>query len=65
MRKWKNKIGGIAVPRPRRDAIKEAAEYGIDIAMLIANLRRTPAERIRRHQIALETFKMLRKSKRI
>lgn len=56
---------GKTVPRARRDAIQAAAEYGIDIAMLRANLRRTPADRIRRHQIALETFRMLRRSKRI
>ncbi len=51
--------------RTRKDPIQAAAEYGIDIAMLMANLKRTPAERIRRHQIALETFEMLRKSKRV
>jgi hypothetical protein len=47
----------------RPDAIKAAADYGIDISMLIDNLKRSPAERIRRHQIALNTVKSLRKAK--
>lgn len=47
------------------DEIQAAAEYGIDISMLIDNIRRSPAERIRRHQIALNTVKSLRKAKRI
>ncbi len=51
--------------RPPKDPIATAAEYGIDIAMLEANLARTPVERIRRHQIALETFRKLRKARRI
>jgi hypothetical protein len=59
----KNRSTGIGSPRPRKDPIRSAAEYGIDIPMLIANLARTPAERIRRHQIALETFRALHKAK--
>jgi hypothetical protein len=47
------------------DEIQAAADYGIDISMLIENLKRTPEERIRRHQIALNTVKSLRKAKRI
>jgi hypothetical protein len=35
----------------------------IDIAMLKDNLKRSYAERIRRHQIALETMQMLQKAK--
>ena len=65
MRKGNHKRAGIRSPRPRKDPIRAAAEYGIDISILIANLARTPSERIRRHQIALETVRMLRKSKRI
>lgn len=61
----KNRSIGIGSPRPRKDPILAAAEYGIDIPMLIANLARTPAERIRRHQIALETFRAFRKAKRV
>jgi hypothetical protein len=49
----------------RTNAIQAAADYGIDISMLIENLKRTPEERIRRHQIALNTVKVLRKAKRI
>jgi hypothetical protein len=47
------------------DAIQAAADYGIDISMLIDNLKRTPEERIGRHQIALNTVKLLRKAKAI
>jgi hypothetical protein len=36
-----------------------------DISMLIENLKRTPAERIRRHQIALNAVWKLRKAKLI
>ncbi len=50
-------------PKPS-DAIHEAAEYGIDISVLRANLALTPAERLRRHQIALNTVEMLREAKR-
>ena len=46
------------------DAIREAVEYGIDISLLRANLALTPAERLRRHQIALNTVEMLREAKR-
>lgn len=31
----------------RRDPIRAAAEYGLDLTLLAANLRRTPAERLR------------------
>jgi hypothetical protein len=65
MRQRETKIAGIFPPRPRKDPIRAAADYGIDIPMLMANLNRTPAERIRRHQIALETFRTLRKAKRV
>ncbi|MDO8303467.1 MAG: hypothetical protein Q7T18_09515 [Sedimentisphaerales bacterium] len=37
----------------------------IDIAMLKDNLKRSYAERIRRHQIALDMMKMLQKAKRL
>jgi len=46
------------------EAIRAAAEYGIDISLLRANLALTPAERLRRHQIALNTVEMLREAKR-
>ena len=45
------------------DQIRAAADYGIDVSLLIDNIKRTPAERIRRHQIALNTADKLRKAK--
>ncbi len=45
--------------------VRAAIDYGIDIDAIIANLKRTPAERIRRHQIALNTALKLRKAKPI
>ncbi len=50
--------------RPR-DAIQKAIDYGIDVSALRDNLARTPAERLRRHQIALNTVEMLQKAKRL
>jgi queuine/archaeosine tRNA-ribosyltransferase len=59
----KNKTDQIHLEQ--EDAIRAAQEYGIDVAMLLDNLKRSPAERIRRHQIALETVEQLRKAKRV
>ena len=59
MKKRKNNISGTFPSKPQKDPIHAAADYGIDIPMLMANLARIPAERIRRHQIALEAFRML------
>lgn len=39
-----------------------AKEYGIDIAMLYDNIKLTPTERIKRHQIAVNTYKKIYKS---
>jgi hypothetical protein len=36
-----------------------AKEYGIDVAMLLDNIKRSPEERIRRHSLALATYKKL------
>jgi hypothetical protein len=63
MRRVKNKNFRTGLRRRRKDPIQAAAEYGIDIPMLAANLARTPAERIRRHQIAFETYQKLRRAK--
>ncbi|MDF7822543.1 hypothetical protein P4B35_00850 [Pontiellaceae bacterium B12227] len=42
-------------------AIHEEAEaYGIDISLIRSNLRLTPAERLRRHDKALNTMNKLR-----
>ena len=43
--------------------VQAAIEHGVDIQMLIDNLNRTPAERIRRHQNALNMAQKLRKAK--
>lgn len=42
-----------------------AAEYGIDVSALIDNVHRTPAELIKRHQIALDTAEKLRKAESV
>jgi hypothetical protein len=42
---------------------KKAERPDIDLAMLKDNLKRSYAERIRRHQIALETMEKLQKAK--
>jgi len=47
------------------DPIQAAADYGIDIQQLRDNLALTVAERLRRHQIALNTVELLQKAKRI
>ena len=48
---------------PAPDAVREAEEYGIDISLLRANLLLTPAERMRRHQIALDRMRRLQKAR--
>ncbi len=48
-----------------RDPIRDAIDYGIDIGAIKDNLALTPTERLRRHQIALNTVEMLQKAKRI
>lgn len=47
----------------QKDAIQAAIDWGIDVSMLSDNMRRSYAERIRRHQIALDTVEKLRKAK--
>lgn len=46
-------------------ALSEARESGVDIWALWANLQRPVAERLRRHHIALETLRRLRKAKKL
>ncbi|MBN2589615.1 MAG: hypothetical protein JXA96_07125 [Sedimentisphaerales bacterium] len=43
--------------------IQAAIDYGIDISALKANLKLSYTERAKRHQIALNNFKKLRKAK--
>ena len=45
--------------------VQAAGAYGIDIAQLRDNLALTVAERLRRHQIALNTVEKLRKARRL
>ena len=52
-------------PGEARDPIQAAADYGIDIAQLRDNLALPVAERLRRHQIALNTVEKLRKARRL
>lgn len=43
-------------------AIARAQEYGIDLTLLIENLRRSPTERLRRHQAMLEFVEEVRRA---
>jgi len=47
------------------EAVRAAVESGVDLSLLKANLALTVAERLRRHQIALNTAEKLRKAKRL
>jgi len=58
----KNEKNNIPHDLPQAGVIQAAIDCGIDVQMLIDNLRRTPTERVRRHQIALDTVKMLQKA---
>ena len=49
----------------RSNVIQKAVDFGIDIEMLKANLKRTPAERIKRHQAALELVRLFQKAKKL
>jgi hypothetical protein len=44
-------------------ALAEAARYGVDIGLLLDNLKRPVSERIRRHQAALNAMNQLRNAK--
>lgn len=45
------------------DEVRAAIDYGIDIEMLVDNIKRDPGELIRRHQTALNTAEKLREAK--
>ena len=47
------------------DPVQAAIDYGIDISALIDNAGRSCAERIKRHQIALNTAEKLRKAREL
>jgi hypothetical protein len=42
-------------------ALAEAAQYGVDIGLLLDNLQRPVSQRIRRHQAALNAMNQLRR----
>jgi len=48
---------------PEAAEIRAAVDYGIDVSMLVDNIRRSYSERITRHQIALNTAEKLRKAR--
>jgi len=52
-------------PSSELDAWKEAERFGIDMSLLLANLRRTPLERIRAHDRALSLAMALRQAMRM
>jgi hypothetical protein len=45
------------------DPLLIATDYGIDVSMLVDNLKRSVTDRIKRHQIALNATEKLRKAK--
>jgi len=45
------------------DEVRAAIDYGIDVSMLIGNVKRGYSERIIRHQVALSTVEKLRKAR--
>jgi hypothetical protein len=50
---------------PQAAEIQAAVDYGIDVSMLIDNIHRSFSERIKRHQIALNTVEKLRRARRL
>jgi hypothetical protein len=52
-------------PAAAPDPLQEAIDHGIDISMLKDNLAMTVAERLRRHDMALNLVEMLQKAKRV
>jgi hypothetical protein len=46
----------------KRKSQSKKTESDLEVQTLLDNLKRTPAERIRRHQIALDTMKKLQKA---
>ena len=55
----RTKVGGDAA-----GAVEAAAAYGLDISQLRDNLALTVAERLRRHQMALDTIELLQRARR-
>jgi hypothetical protein len=44
-------------------ALAEAARYGVDIPLLLDNLKRPVSERLARHQAALNAIQQIQKAK--
>ena len=63
MDKIRNRKSAISKIEKQPNEIQSAIDYGIDVSMLIDNVKRSPAERIRRRQIALNTAQKLRDAK--
>ena len=49
----------------KKEPVQEAIDYGIDVPALIDNIDRSISERIKRHQIALNTIEQLQKAKEL
>ena len=49
----------------KKDPVQAAIDYGIDVPALIDNIGRSFSERIKRHQIALNTVEKLQKVKEL
>lgn len=47
----------------RSDRLKAASDHGIDIPTLLENIKRSVSDRIKRHNIALNTAEKLREAK--
>ena len=58
----KKKTKSISV---QTDPIQAAIDFGIDVSALIDNTNRSCMERIKRHQIALNTAEKLRKAREL
>lgn len=49
----------------KKDPLQAAIDYGIDIPALTDNIGRSISERIKRHQIALNTVEKLQKAREL
>lgn len=56
-RRW-----GLGMMEEQASVHEKAEAYGIDISLIRANLRLTPAQRLRRHDQSLTTIEKLRKA---
>ncbi|MHC4290450.1 MAG: hypothetical protein ACYTCN_10230 [Planctomycetota bacterium] len=60
-----NTTGNIEVFINHSPDLAEARKNGVDLWALWHNLQRTPAERLRRHHIALDMRRKLQKAKKV